>query len=241
LEQSKSATAWTTKATNVLNFLERDRELADDLASRLTPQRVAEALQAGRCPSDRAFDHFLPHELRAVSHQYWTPLMVAKRAAAWFDDVNVRTVVDIGSGAGKFCVAAALAGHCRFIGLEQRSRLVASARTLARAFEVDDRVSFIEGAFRDIPTPVADAYYLYNPFGEYVFGSRDHVHRDVELSDKRRARDIAAVKDLLERAPAGTCVLTYNGFGGRVPGSYQQTRLWMKQRSAGSKRGAAIR
>lgn len=110
--------------------------------------------------------------------------------------------------------------------------------------------SFVEGAFGEIPTPVADAYYLYNPFGEYVFGSRDQSHTDVELSDKRRARDIAAVKGLLERAPAGTCVLTYNGFGGRVPSSYQQIRvdaamrsalrLWRKERRAGSKRQAAI-
>jgi predicted RNA methylase len=186
----------------VSTFLDRDREPVDDLALRFVPQRVAEALRAGRCPPDRAFDRFLPDELRVVSGQYWTPLGVAKRVAEWLDELNVRTVVDIGSGAGKFCVAAALAGHCHFIGLEQRSRLVASARTLARVFGVDDRVSFIEGAFGDIATPIADAYYLYNPFGEYRFGSRDHFDRGLELSDKRHARDVAAVEDLLQRARA---------------------------------------
>jgi predicted RNA methylase len=160
-----------------------------------------------------------------VSNQYWTPLVVAKRAAEWLDDLNVRTVVDIGSGAGKFCVAAALAGHCHYTGLEQRSQLVASARTLARLFEVDDRVSFVEGALGDIATPAADAYYLYNPFGEYLFGSKEHVNSDVERSDERYARDVAAVQELLQRARFGTCVLTYNGFGGRVPSSYQQIRL----------------
>jgi predicted RNA methylase len=228
----------------VSTFLDRDREPVDDLALRFVPQRVAEALRAGRCPPDRAFDRFLPDELRVVSGQYWTPLGVAKRVAEWLDELNVRTVVDIGSGAGKFCVAAALAGHCHFIGLEQRSRLVASARTLARVFGVDDRVSFIEGAFGDIATPIADAYYLYNPFGEYRFGSRDHFDRGLELSDKRHARDVAAVEDLLQRARVGTCVLTYNGFGGRVPASYQQIRvddempnglrLWRKKRSVGA-------
>ena len=45
--------------------------------------------------------------------------------------VDVQSVVDIGSGAGKFCVAAALGSGCRFTGLEQRPRLVAAARTLA--------------------------------------------------------------------------------------------------------------
>ncbi len=175
-----------------------------------------------------------------MSGQYWTPLVVAKRAAEWLADLKVRTVVDIGSGAGKFCVAAALAGRCHFTGLERRSRLVAAARTLAQLFDVDDRVSFVEGAFGNIATPVADAYYLYNPFGEYLFGSKDHFDSDAERSDERYKRDVAAVQDLLQRAHVGTCVLTYNGFGGRVPSSYQEIcvdnelpnelRLWRKER-----------
>jgi SAM-dependent methyltransferase len=210
---------------------------------------VAEALRTGSCPADRVFDRFLPDELRVMSNQYWTPLVVAKRAAEWLDDLNVRTVVDIGSGAGKFCVAAALAGHCHFTGLEQRSQLVASARTLARLFEVDDRVSFVEGALGDIATPVADAYYLYNPFGEYLFASKDHVNSDRERRDERYARDVAAVQELLQRARIGTCVLTYNGFGGRVPSSYQQIRidnempnelrLWRKERRKPTRRDPA--
>jgi len=202
---------------------------------------VADALRTGSCPGDGAFDRFLPDELRVVSGQYWTPLVVATRAAEWFADLKVRTVVDIGSGAGKFCVAAALAGRCRFTGLEQRRRLVASARTLARRFEVDDRVSFVEGALGNTATPVADAYYLYNPFGEYLIGSTDPFDSGLERSDERYARDVAAVQDLLQRAHFGTCVLTYNGFGGRVPSSYQQIcvdtelpnelRLWRKERT----------
>ena len=207
---------------------------------------VAEALRTGRCPADRAFDCFLPDELRVVSGQYWTPLVVAKRAASWFDDLRVRTVVDIGSGAGKFCVAAALVGHCRLLGLEQRGRLVASARTLARLFDVDDRVSFVEGVLGQIATPVADAYYLYNPFGEYLFHSNDHRDNDVKRRDERYARDVATVQDILHRARFGTCVLTYNGFGGQVPSSYRQIRvdntlpntlrLWRKQRNTKGRR-----
>jgi hypothetical protein len=221
-----------------LNVPDRDPAPSKGLA--LSPRRVAQAIRTGSAPADYAFDRFLPDELRVVSGQYWTPLVVAKRAAEWFAGLNVRTVVDIGSGAGKFCVAAALGGRCHFTGLEQRSRLVASARTLARLFEVDDRVSFVEGALGDIATPVGDAYYLYNPFGEYLFGSQDHLDSD-ERSDERYARDVAAVQDLLQRARVGTCVLTYNGFGGRVPSSYHQIhvdndmpnelRLWRKERS----------
>jgi SAM-dependent methyltransferase len=224
-----------------VNVRDRDKASVDSPPPRSAPQRVADALRTtGSCPADRAFDRFLPDDLRVVSGHYWTPLAVAKRAAEWLDDLQVRTVVDIGSGAGKFCVAAALAGHGRFTGLEQRSRLVASARVLARLFEVDDRVSFVEGALGEIATPVADAYYLYNPFGEYRFGSRGPLDGDAKGSDDRYARDVAAVQDVLQRARFGTCVLTYNGFGGRVPSSYEsirvdnklpnELRLWRKER-----------
>lgn len=92
-------------------------------------------MRAGSCPDDGSFDRFLPEPLKLVSPEYWTPLAVAQQAAKWADDSGFRTVVDIGSGAGKFCVAAALFGKCRFIGLEQYSSLVTSARALVDLFD----------------------------------------------------------------------------------------------------------
>lgn len=197
----------------------------DRRVSGAPPEQVSRALRGGRCPTDRAFDRFLPDDLRLVSGQYWTPLVVAARAAEWFDELGVRTVVDIGSGTGKFCIATALAGRSHFIGLEQRARLVQVARSLAKLFACDDRVSFMEGAFSKISVFSADAYYLYNPFGENLFGCDDHLDEEVELGADRYARDIAAVEEMLADARSGTCLLTYNGFGGRVPGTYRELRV----------------
>lgn len=194
-------------------------------ALRLTPEQIGEALREGRCPADRAFDRYLPDDLRALSRYYWTPLLAIVRAARWLDDLDVRTVVDIGSGAGKFCVAGALATRCSFVGLEHRPRLVAAARALAELFEVEDRVRFIEGALGEADLPAADAYYLFNPFGENLFGASECIDEDVELGDERYEHDVATTLELLRSAPPGTCLLTYNGFGGRVPEGYQQVRL----------------
>src|SRR5688572_15369217 len=99
--------------------------------SQRAAQYVADALRMQQRPTDRAFDRFLPEDLRAVSMKYWTPLRVVKRAAEWLNDVNARHVVDIGSGAGKFCVATATLSRARFTGLEQSRSLVGSARALA--------------------------------------------------------------------------------------------------------------
>jgi hypothetical protein len=208
--------------------------------SKRAAQDLAEAMRAGTCPNDRSFDRFLPEPLRLVSPEYWTPLTVAKRAMEWLEDLGIRTVVDIGSGAGKFCVASALFGKCRFIGLERYSSLVIFARALADLFDVNDRVSFVAGSLGAGPTPVADAYYFFNPFGEYWLGADHPLEARAELTESRHPDGVAAAEDLLRRVPVGTWILTYNGFGGRVPAGYELVRvdwelhgvlrLWRKER-----------
>ncbi len=192
---------------------------------RLRPDQIGEMIREGRCPPDRAFDRFLPRELQVLSSMHWTPLAVVLRAARWLDEHGVRSVVDVGSGAGKFVVAAALAGRCRFIGLEQRPRLVSAARELAALFEVEDRVEIVEGALHDTDLPRADAYYLFNPFGENLHGPGDCIDEDVELGDDRFSTDVGLVESLLEEAPGGTFLLTYNGFGGHVPIDFEEARV----------------
>lgn len=191
-------------------------------------EEVALALRAQYCLTDRAFDRFLPDGLQAVSAEYWTPLRVAVRVAVWLEELEIRSVVDIGAGVGKFCVVGALASRCRFIGLEQRPRLVEVARSLAHAFQVGERVEFLEGALGQVAPPLAEAYYFYNPFGENLFLD-GHLDTDVELGDERYDRDVAAAEELLRQAPAGTYVLTYNGFGGKMPAGYCLLRVDRRQ------------
>jgi len=190
-----------------------------------SPARIADALRLGQCPPDRAFDSFLPQDLRLVSSEYWTPLAAAVQATRWLEELRVRSVVDIGAGPGKFCVAAALAGNCQLVGLEHRPRFVAIARSLARQFGVQDRTHFVESSLHDGSVPAADAYYLYNPFAENLFGPGGYLAQDVELSCDRYSLDIMTVQGLFRRAAKGTIVLTYNGFGGCMPASYEQVRV----------------
>lgn len=214
------------KITNLLeHYFAKELRAESHPIVELSTAQIREALQAGMPPADATFDLHMPPEIRAVSGTYWTPLATAVRVAEWLDEAGVRSIVDIGSGAGKFCVAAALAGHCRITGLEQRPRLVDAARELARVFGVEDRVSFVEDELGEGPVPVAEAYYLYNPFGENLFWYGERLDDDVELSEQRYARDVAATEALLESAPLGTYVLTYNGFGGRIPSMYEQLRV----------------
>jgi predicted RNA methylase len=191
----------------------------------LSVEQLKAALRSGVCPSDESFDAFLPDDLRRVSARYWTPLLVAMRLARWLAPLGARHIVDIGSGAGKLCVAAALSGNARFTGIEHRERLVHAATTLAATFGVSDRVRFVHGAVAEETPPPADAYYLFNPFGENLYDDDEHLDEDVELSKSRYARDVGAADQLLEGARVGTILVTYNGYGGTVPVSYREIRL----------------
>jgi len=186
---------------------------------------IAERLRRGQCPPDRAFDSLLPDDIRSASSEYWTPLAVALRAAQWLDELEVQRVVDIGAGPGKFCVAVALASRCQLIGLEHRPRLVGIAQALAREFELDDRASFLLGSLQAGSLPAAGAYYLYNPFGENLHGPGGFLADDVELGCDRYALDIGSAQQAFRNAPRGTLVLTYNGFGGCMPASYEPLRV----------------
>jgi len=193
-------------------------------ASDLSLRRVADLLRSGGCPDDRDFDQFLPRGLQPVSYCHWTPIAAVARAATWLNELKVRSVVDVGSGAGKFCVAAALASGCHFLGVEHRPDLVAGARLLAKRFGVQDRVCFLQEAFGDAAPPPAEAYYLYNPFEENLSDGDQSLDAKVELSDERYLRDVSAAEHWLGLAPVGTYVLTYNGFGGELPCTYEELR-----------------
>jgi hypothetical protein len=185
------------------------------------PRRVAELLQSGQAPSDRSFDCWLPFEQRKVSHTYWTPLSVCTRASQWLHRLGVRSVVDIGAGAGKFCVATALMCDCEFLGLEQRPQLVEVAGELARRFGVDHRVHFVEAKFGRDPLPKAEAYYIFNPFRENLEAPERWLDDSVPLHRARYLHEIARMVEFLDAAPSGTIIIEYGGFGGRMPEGYE--------------------
>jgi predicted RNA methylase len=186
---------------------------------------LATALLVDPRRADALFDRFLPVGYQACSRVHWTPVVAAFRIGSWLDALGAKTLLDLGSGAGKLCVAAALASRCRFVGLEQRPSLVAAARALARRFGVADRVQFIEGSLGSAQLPAFDTVYCFNPFGENLLDPEEWLDDTVELSWQRYAEDTALLEDFLEELPVGTHLITYNRAGARVPGSFTRLRV----------------
>jgi predicted RNA methylase len=188
-----------------------------------------------------------PKNVQDVSAHYWTPVSVALTGADWLRRANCQSLLDVGSGAGKFCIVARLAAGFSVHGIEQRAGLVQTARAAAVSYEAE--VRFDHGTIEHVDPGESDAFYFYNPFGENHYTRADRFDEEVELSNERYTRDLAIVEGWLDRASRDTHALTYHGFGGRIPDTYSlvrhQTtrggalRLWVKRR-AGRARGFSL-
>lgn len=189
--------------------------------------------------SDREFDGVLSAGDRARSTLFWTPAPVALQAAHWIERYGARTVIDVGSGVGKFAILAALSTQLRVVGVEQRPSLARASRALVARFGLSERVRIEEGNFLDLQGAANGALYAFNPFGENLFADGEHIDSAVELSFSRFRRECSAFTSLLHLAPVGQLLCTFNGFGGRVPRSFELVqarsdllcplRLWRKR------------
>src|SRR5215204_1420835 len=100
--------------------------------------------------NDAAFNKLFPPRIQAKASKHWTPLDVAKSAAEFLVTENNVHVLDIGSGIGKFCLAAAnYRPEALFYGIEQRKELVDYANDCSSKLDLFN-VFFIHGNFTQI-------------------------------------------------------------------------------------------
>lgn len=184
---------------------------------------------------DEKFDRVYPPEIRKLSSIFWTPVAVAAEAARMLVATAGARVLDIGCGAGKFCLVAAALTDGVFAGVEQRGELVVAAKEAARALQLP-QVDFIHANLLEIDFAQYDAFYLFNPFEENMHGHK--IDSAIPLSPalfKKYTRHVAA---RLGSRPLGTRVVTYMGYADDIPGCYEcattrfgdDLKLWIKQR-----------
>jgi predicted RNA methylase len=201
-------------------------------------QTVSHRLRNKQAVDDHEFDLVYPPEIRRVSATFWTPAEVALTGAEWLEGAGCRALLDVGAGAGKFCVVASLALGQRVTGIEQRAHLTEIG--IAAAAHYGAQVEYVHGTIETIDVSPFDSLYLFNPFGENFYAPDEQLDAEVELSALRRMHDVTIVEHWLDSAPAQMRLLTYHGFGGRIPSNYAllheelkgegYLRLWQKTR-----------
>ncbi|GAB2652280.1 hypothetical protein GCM10027036_01550 [Flavihumibacter cheonanensis] len=184
---------------------------------------------------DPAFHTLYPVELSQMARRHWTPLLVARKAARFLVTQPGDRILDIGSGAGKFCLAAAR--ECpqgKFTGIEQRRNLVEYAN---QALEITGltNAEFLHGNITDLNFKDFDHFYFYNSFYEYIVDSEKIDDQISFSSDLFNYYSHYLYKQLC-KAPEGTRLVTYHSLETEIPPSFQlvateindQLKFWVK-------------
>lgn len=168
--------------------------------------------------SDEEFDSIYPMKIRKVSGTHWTPVEVAKKAIAFLDDEGGKTVLDLGSGAGKFCLVAAANSHARIIGVEQRENLVQLSRKLALKYQLD-QLTFIHEDLKNLDFGGYDSFYFFNSFEEYI-NQKDKLDRESRINFEQYQSYIDLIRLKFEGVAVGGRIVTYCGDSREIPESY---------------------
>jgi predicted RNA methylase len=201
--------------------------------------RIRERLAEGTLP-DEAFDRLFPSEVRSKSMRHWTPVSIARMAAARLEQHGAVRVLDAGSGPGKFCtVGAAAHPRATFVGIEQRVHLVSVARQVATRLELRN-TRFALGDALARSWAKFDGFYFFNPFTENLWGAQDVFDARTGCPQRRFRTEALRVAQRLREARRGSVLVTYHGLGGPIPSSYELSseestgsgplRTWIKAR-----------
>jgi hypothetical protein len=185
--------------------------------------------------TDNLLDSLYPPCIRALASDHWTPLAVAQEAAKFLTGAGDGVVLDIGSGVGKFCLAAAgQSPRSLFVGVEQRESLVGLAEAARKQIGLDN-IAFLHANFTRLDLRNFDHFYFYNSFYENLAG-KDKIDDDIAYSGELYRYYSHYLLMQLQQRPAGTRLVTFCSSGDEIPPDYQevgarfnnQLKCWIK-------------
>ncbi len=169
--------------------------------------------------SDAEFYRHYPETMRAFAGNHWTPLHVAKQAAAFLAAEDGVKILDIGSGIGKFCIGASYyKPNAFYYGVEQREELVGYAETARKNLQFEN-VTFIHGNFTELNLKHYDHFYFYNSFYENL-ASTGNIDDTIPYSGELFNYYNHILYKQLEKKPAGTRLATYHSMENEIPADY---------------------
>jgi SAM-dependent methyltransferase len=185
--------------------------------------------------TDEEFDSLLPVKMKKLSGTHWTPVEVVKKAIAFLNELGGKSVLDLGSGAGKFCLLAASNSDATITGVEQRENLVQLSRKLAEKYEVLN-VNFVHDDLQKLDFLSYDSFYFFNAFEENI-NPTDKLDKYDQLSLDLYTTYIKLLREKFAALPKHTRIVTYCGEALEIPESYRlvksgnkgKLRFWEKE------------
>jgi ubiquinone/menaquinone biosynthesis C-methylase UbiE len=177
--------------------------------------------------SDKKFDRLYAQYIQELSRRHWTPLAIAQQASSFLAGSENVKILDVGSGAGKFCLAGAYYNpSAQYVGIEQRLNLVIQAETVRDRLGLTN-VSFVHGNFTSLDFNRYNHFYFYNSFYEHII-TDGHIDKAISFSQKTYDEYTAQLFNKLEKMPAGTKLVTYHIMRAEIPSFFKITREEME-------------
>jgi len=203
--------------------------------------RIKKGIERNDLLQDSIFDYLLPQEAFDASAVHWTPFTVVYEVLKLLHPSENTRLLDVGSGCGKFCIAAALLGPGHYTGVELRPWLHELSLEVKKDLGVE-RAEFILGDMKNLDWAQYNCFYFYNPFHEQILdentSDRKPIDRSLEFHVDNYLVYRRVVREKLEVCPSGTRVVTYHGMGGYFPNDYAlidtktvgsgEVKLWIK-------------
>ena len=82
-----------------------------------------ECMKLNMVVKDEEFNAIYPERIGKLANRHFTPIAIAKHAAEFLAYNPGAKILDIGSGAGKFCMVGSVYTNGHFTGVEQRESL----------------------------------------------------------------------------------------------------------------------
>jgi hypothetical protein len=184
---------------------------------------------------DTAFDEMYPEHIQALSTMHWTAIDIARKAGEFLAIPNA-SVLDIGSGVGKFClVAGFLHPETAFYGIEQRKELHTLAEIAKKEIDLSN-VYFINGNLTEQNFGDYDHFYFYNAFYENIEPD-SRIDYSVRISFELYHRYSRFIYEMLDGKPPETRLVTFHSTDSQVPPSYKLVnnsysralKMWIKE------------
>jgi SAM-dependent methyltransferase len=180
---------------------------------------IFELLRLNVGVTDFDFNSIYPEKIKHLDKKHWTPVSVAKIASEFLVQQPGTKVLDIGSGAGKFCLIGASNTKGHFTGVEQRHELVELSQRLSAHYYIWN-TRFIHGNISSVDFDDYDAFYFYNAFYENL-NPGERIDDEVELkSDLYHAYSLHIVEQLAG-CRLGTRLVTYCSPTTIIPRSFK--------------------
>lgn len=185
--------------------------------------------------SDARFNELYPQDIQILAKRHWTPLSVAGLAAQFLAVEGNVKILDIGSGVGKFCLAAGYyMPDASYFGIEQRENLVVQAES-AKAVLKAQNVTFLKGNFTQLSFKDFDHFYFYNSFYENLVDTDKIDDRIVYSGELYNYYSRYMFKQLSE-SRSGTKLATYYSMEDEIPKTFFETgsslggllKFWIK-------------